>query len=316
MPTAQLHNGENREINRARRAGAGGPIMHFVKAKGILSAKNGMNLYRGCSHGCIYCDSRSNCYHMEHAFEDIEVKENAIELLKDALTRKRKKCMIGTGSMTDPYIPLEMKLGNVRKALELVYEYGFGFTVITKSNRILRDLDLLQKINEKTKCVVQMTLTTCDEDLCRKIEPNVSTTEERFEVLKTLRDCGIPTVVWLSPVLPFINDTEENISGILDMCAEAKVYGVICFGMGLTLREGNREYFYEQLDRLFPGLKEQYIRTYGDQYMIESGNSQKLMRLFHRKCEKYGIVHDNDQIFRYLSAFEEKDDGGQLSIWD
>lgn len=290
--------------------------MHFVKAKGILSAKNGMNLYRGCSHGCIYCDSRSNCYHMEHVFEDIEVKENAIELLKDALTRKRKKCMIGTGSMTDPYIPLEMKLGNVRKALELVYEYGFGFTVITKSNRILRDLDLLQKINEKTKCVVQMTLTTCDEDLCRKIEPNVSTTEERFEVLKTLRDCGIPTVVWLSPVLPFINDTEENISGILDMCAEAKVYGVICFGMGLTLREGNREYFYEQLDRLFPGLKEQYIRTYGDQYMIESGNSQKLMRLFRRKCEKYGIVHDNDQIFRYLSAFEEKDDGGQLSIWD
>lgn len=290
--------------------------MHFVKAKGILSAKNGMNLYRGCSHGCIYCDSRSNCYHMEHAFEDIEVKENAIELLRDALTRKRKKCMIGTGSMTDPYIPLEMKLGNVRKTLELVYEYGFGFTVITKSNRILRDLDLLQKINEKTKCVVQMTLTTCDEDLCRKIEPNVSTTEERFEVLKTLRDCGIPTVVWLSPILPFINDTEENISGILDMCVEAKVYGVICFGMGLTLREGNREYFYEQLDRLFPGLKEQYIRTYGDQYMIESGNSQKLMRLFHRKCEKYGIVHDNDQIFRYLSAFEEKDNGGQLSIWD
>lgn len=290
--------------------------MHFVKAKGILSAKNGMNLYRGCSHGCIYCDSRSNCYHMEHAFEDIEVKENAIELLKDALIRKRKKCMIGTGSMTDPYIPPEMKLGNVRKTLELVYEYGFGFTVITKSNRILRDLDLLQKINEKTKCVVQMTLTTCDEDLCRKIEPNVSTTEERFEVLKTLRDCGIPTVVWLSPVLPFINDTEENISGLLDMCAEAKVYGVICFGMGLTLREGNREYFYEQLDRLFPGLKEQYIRTYGDQYMIESGNSQKLMRLFHRKCEKYRIAHDNDQIFRYLSAFEEKDDGGQLSIWD
>ena len=290
--------------------------MHFVKAKGILSAKNGMNLYRGCSHGCIYCDSRSNCYHMEHAFEDIEVKENAIELLEDALAHKRKKCMIGTGSMTDPYIPPEMKLENVRKALELVYEYGFGFTVITKSNRILRDLDLLQKINEKTKCVVQMTLTTCDEDLCRKIEPNVSTTEERFEVLKTLRDCGIPTVVWLSPVLPFINDTEENISGILDMCAEAKVYGVICFGMGLTLREGNREYFYEQLDRLFPGLKEQYIRTYGDQYMIESGNSQKLMRLFHRKCEKYGFVHDNDQIFRYLSAFEEKDDGGQLSIWD
>lgn len=290
--------------------------MHFVKAKGILSAKNGMNLYRGCSHGCIYCDSRSKCYHMEHAFEDIEVKENAIELLEDALARKRKKCMIGTGSMTDPYIPLEMKLENVRKALELICAQGFGFTVITKSDRILRDLDLLQKINEKTKCVVQMTLTTCDENLCRKIEPNVSTTKERFEVLKKLRDRGIPTVVWLSPILPFINDTEENVSGILDMCAEAKVYGVVCFGMGLTLREGNREYFYGQLDRLFPGLKEKYIRTYGNQYMVESGSSQKLMRLFHRKCEEYGIVHDNEQIFRYLSAFEEKDDSGQLSIWD
>lgn len=217
--------------------------MHFVKAKGILSAKNGMNLYRGCSHGCIYCDSRSKCYHMEHAFEDIEVKENAIDLLEYAIIHKRKKCMIGTGSMTDPYIPLEMEIGNVRKALHLIYEHGFGFTVITKSNRILRDLDLLQKINEKSKCVVQMTLTTCNEDLCKKIEPNVSTTRERFEVLRKIRNAGIPTVVWLTPILPFINDTEDNISGILDMCIGAKVYGVICFGMGLTLREGNREYF-------------------------------------------------------------------------
>ena len=224
--------------------------------------------------------------------------------------------MIGTGSMTDPYIPLEMEIGNVRKALHLIYERGFGFTVITKSNRILRDLDLLQKINEKSKCVVQMTLTTCNEDLCKKIEPNVSTTRERFEVLRKIRNAGIPTVVWLTPILPFINDTEDNISGILDMCIEAKVYGVICFGMGLTLREGNREYFYEQLDRLFPGLKEKYIRTYGNQYMIESGNSKNLMRLFHRKCEENGILHDNGQIFNYLHFFEEKDDSRQLSIWD
>lgn len=290
--------------------------MHFVKVKGILSVKNGMNLYRGCSHGCIYCDSRSKCYHMEHSFEDIEVKENAIELLEYALMRKRKKCMISTGSMTDPYIPLELEVGNVRKALNLIYEYGFGFTVITKSNRILRDLDLLQKINEKTKCVVQMTLTTYDEALCRKIEPNVSTTRERFEVLKKLRDAEIPTVVWLTPILPFINDTEENISGILDMCIEAKVYGVICFGMGLTLREGNREYFYKQLDRLFPNLKEKYIRTYGNQYMIESPNSRKLMRLFHQKCEENGIVHSNKQIFEYLYTFQEKDNNRQLNIWD
>ncbi len=290
--------------------------MHFVKAKGILSSKNGMNLYRGCSHGCIYCDSRSRCYHMEHAFEDIEIKENAIELLEYALLHKRKKCMIGTGSMTDPYIPLEMEIGNVRKALHLIYKYGFGFTVITKSDRILRDLDLLQKINETTKCVVQMTLTTYDEDLCRKLEPHVSTTKERFEVLKQLRDAGIPTVVWLTPILPFINDTEQNVTGILDMCIEANVYGIICYGMGLTLREGNREYFYEQLDRLFPDRKEQYMRCYGNQYIIESPNNNRLMELFVQTCRQHGIIHDNEKIFQYLHTFEEKSHADQISLLD
>lgn len=290
--------------------------MHSVTVKEILSAKNGMNLYRGCSHGCIYCDSRSRCYHMEHAFEDIEVKENAIELLEHALRRKRQKCMIGTGSMTDPYIPLELELQHVRKALSLIERYGFGFTVITKSDRVLRDLDLLRKINERTKCVVQMTLTTYDEELCRRIEPHVSTTKERFAALKTLRDAGIPTVVWLSPILPFINDTWENIAGVLELCAEAGVYGVICFGIGLTLREGNREYFYEQLDRLFPGLKEKYIRTYGNQYEIASPDNRRLMGLFHQTCEEKGMLHDNEEIFRYLQTFEEKGAGRQLSLWD
>ena len=290
--------------------------MHLVQVKGILSPKNGMNLYRGCSHGCIYCDSRSKCYHMEHEFEDIEVKENAIELLEHALKHKRQRCMIGTGSMTDPYIPLELELGYVRKALSLIYEYGFGFTVITKSNRILRDIDLLQRINEKTKCVVQMTLTTYDEELCKKLEPNVSSTRERFETLKILRDAGIPTVVWLSPILPFINDTVENIAGILDMCIEAKVYGILCFGMGLTLREGNREYFYKQLDRHFPHMKEQYMRRYGNQYVIDSPNNDSLMKLFHQICSKNGIVHNNEQIFSYLHTFEEKQTTQQLSLWD
>ena len=169
--------------------------MHFVNAKSILSAKNGMNLYRGCSHGCIYCDSRSKYYHIEHDFEDIEIKANAIELLENALKRKRTKCMLGTGSMTDRYIPLASEIGNVRKALTLANQYGFGFTLITKSDRVLRDLDLLKTINDKTKCVVQMTLTTYDENLCKKIEPNVSTTKERVEVLKKLNEAGIPTVV-------------------------------------------------------------------------------------------------------------------------
>lgn len=290
--------------------------MHYVNAKGILSSTNGMNLYRGCSHGCIYCDSRSKCYHMDHAFEDIEVKANAVELLESALKRKRVKCMLGTGSMTDPYIPLESELGHVRKALSLAYQYGFGFTLITKSNRVLRDLDLLKSINDKTKCVVQMTLTTYDESLCKKLEPNVSTTQERFETLKLLRKEGIPTVVWLCPILPFINDTEENLTGILNYCVEAKVYGIINFGMGMTLREGSREYFYRQLDKLFPNMKERYIRAYGNQYELASPRSGSLMRLFHETCEKNGIVHDNNQIFEYLNTFEQKEKHVQLSFFD
>lgn len=224
--------------------------------------------------------------------------------------------MIGTGAMTDPYIPLELKLEHMKKALTLIYEYGFGVTLHTKSDRVLRDLDLLRRINEKTKCVVQMTLTTYDEELCRKIEPNVSTTSERFAALKKLRDVGIPTVVWLSPILPFINDTKENITGILKLCAEAGVYGVINFGMGLTLREGNREYFYKQLDRLFPDLKERYIKSYGNRYEIDSPNSAVLLKLFHQKCAEYGIVHDNEEIFLYLHTFEEKGEGRQMSLWD
>ena len=290
--------------------------MHYTKVKGILSQNNGMNLYRGCTHGCIYCDSRSNCYQMNHEFEDIEVKENAIELLENTLRRKRKRCMIGTGSMSDPYMPLEAQLEYTRKALLLIEKYGFGATLITKSDRVLRDLDILKRINQKTKAVVQMTLTTADEALCKLIEPNVSTTKQRFEALKILRDNNIPTVVWLCPVLPYINDTEDNIRRILDMCVAAKVRGIICFGMGLTLREGNREYFYRQLDKSFPGLKERYIREYGNQYVINSPKSADLMRLFHRTCEQNGIMHDNDLIFEYLSQFEEKNAPQQLSLWD
>ena len=290
--------------------------MHYVTSKGILSASNGMNLYRGCTHGCIYCDSRSNCYHIDHAFEDIEVKQNALELLEDALKRKRKRCMIGTGAMTDPYVPLENDLQYVRKSLLLAERYGFGFTLITKSTQVLRDLDILKRINEKTKCVVQMTLTTYNEQLCRELEPNVSTTKERYEALKILHQEGIPTVVWLCPILPFINATEENLYGILNYCIEAKVYGIINFGMGMTLRDGNREYFYKQLERLFPGLKEKYIACYGNQYILPSPNEKRLLEIFSQTCDKHHIVHDSDKIFEYLRTYEEKDKCEQLSLFD
>ena len=286
--------------------------MHFVKAKSILTPTS-MNIYRGCLHGCIYCDARSHCYQMQHDFEDIEVKENALELLEDTLRRKRKPCVIGTGAMGDPYIPPEEELCIMRRALELIERYGFGIAVQTKSARILRDLDILRSINEKTKAVVQMTLTCWDDNLCRVVEPHVSVTGERFEALKRFRDAGIPTVVWLSPILPFINDTEENITGILGMCAEAQVKGVICFDMGLTLRSGNREYYYSQLDRHFPGLKEKYIRTYAERYEVPSPDNYRLMALFHQICEETGMMHDNEQIFQYMHAFESK---AQVSLFE
>ena len=193
--------------------------MHFVNAKGILTGGKGhfgMNIYRGCSHGCIYCDSRSKCYQFTHPFEDIEVKQNAPELLEQALKSKRQKAMIGTGSMSDPYMHCEEKLGLTRKCLEIICRYGFGAAVQTKSDRILRDIDLLEEINRKAKCVVQMTLTTWDDRLCGILEPNVCNTKRRVEVLEEMRKRGIPTVVWLTPILPFINDTKENVTAILE----------------------------------------------------------------------------------------------------
>lgn len=288
--------------------------MHKVNVKGILSAKNGMNIYRGCLHGCIYCDSRSLCYQMNHKFEDIEVKANAVGLLENTLRRKRNKCMIGTGAMSDPYMPIEEKLGNMRKCLEVIERYGFGVTMITKSTKVLRDLDLLKKINEKSKCVVQMTLTTYDEDLCRIVEPNVETTYERFRALEILHDNGIPTVVWLCPILPFINDTEENIRGILDYCVRAKVKGIINFDMGVTLRDGNREYFYKKLDEHFPGLKEKYIRMYGNSYQLLSPNSRQLNMIYKSECIKNGIMCDVNECFEYLNKYEDKYGGEQISL--
>lgn len=290
--------------------------MHFVKAKSILSAGNGMNIYRGCSHGCIYCDSRSTCYQFTHDFEDIEVKENAPELLEQALRRKRKKCMIATGAMCDPYLHAEKALKITRRCLEIIDEYGYGAAILTKSDMILRDLDLLKSINRKAKCVVQMTMTTYDEDLCRILEPNVCTTSQRAEVLNVMRDEGIPTICWLTPVLPFINDTEENICGILEYSIRAKTYGVMHFGIGMTLRDGDRQYFYKKLDKHFPGIKEKYIRTFGNAYEIPSPDHAGLYKILLEKCRKNNIVCDTEELFKYMHTFEDRQAGVQMSLFD
>lgn len=286
--------------------------MHYTQAKGILSAKNGMNIYRGCSHGCIYCDSRSACYGFTHDFEDIEVKQNAPELLERALKSKRKRCVIGTGSMCDPYMHIEKTLGLSRKCLEIIDRHGFGVSLLTKSDLVLRDIDLLKSINAKAKAVVQMTITTADDELCRKLEPNVCPSSRRFEVLCEMRDNGIPTVLWLCPLLPFINDTEENLRGVLDYAKRAGCYGVMSFGMGLTLREGDREYFYAALDRLFPGLRQRYERTYGLSYEIASPNAKKLWEIFRSECEKSGMEWRTENLFGYLSQIDEEE---QLTLF-
>lgn len=287
--------------------------MHFVEAKTILGKGNGINIYRGCTHGCIYCDSRSKCYQMKHDFEDVEIKSNALLLLEKELMRK-KPCMIGTGSMSDPYMHVEHKLMYTRKMLELIEKYGFGVAIQTKSDMILRDIDLIDRINKKTKAVVQITLTTFDENLCKKLEPNVCTSTKRVEVLKECKKRGIPTIVWLDPILPFINDTKENLLGILNYCIENNVYGIICFGMGLTLREGNREYFYEKLDELFPKLKYKYIKIFGNKYEVNSLQNNELMKLFFEITRKNGIKTDVKELFDYMHEFPRKYE--QLSLFD
>jgi len=281
--------------------------MHLTEAKQILSAHNGMNLYRGCTHGCIYCDSRSHCYQMDHDFEDVAVKYKAPELLAEALRKKRKPCMIGTGAMSDPYIPLERELRLTRRCLEIIANHGFGLAIHTKSERILDDLPLLLAIHERARCVVQMTITTYDDALCGRIEPQVSLTSARLNTLHRLREAGIPTVVWLSPLLPFINDTRANVGAILAACAEAGVGGIVSFGMGVTLRAGNREYFYAQLDKSFPGIRARYEKHFGYAYSCLSANNSALMRFASDFCAERHMCFGAENVLNALRQMPSRE---------
>lgn len=290
--------------------------MHYINARSILSASNGMNIYRGCAHGCIYCDARSVCYGMKHDFEDIQVKINAPELLEKALASKRKKCMISTGAMSDPYQPLERSLGLTRQCLQVVRDHGFGIALQTKSPDILRDMDLLTDIHRRARCVVQMTLTTADPALCRLIEPNVADTQARFRALMEFHRAGIPVAVWITPLLPFINDTPENLSALLDMCEEAGASAVLAFNMGLTLRDGDREYYYRALDRHFPGLRSEYVRRYGNAYELPSPRARELWRIFDDRCRKRNILHPPEEVFSWLARWPEPSPVRQISLFD
>lgn len=262
-------------------------LSHVRQPDTWFGLKYNMNLYRGCQHQCIYCDSRSECYQIEN-FADILYKGNAIERLRDELPRKRVKGTIGLGSMNDPYMPIEKKIKLTRRALEVIAQHRFPVHIMTKSDLVLRDLDLLKEIS-KTYAAVTFTITTADDDLGKKVEPGASYVSKRFEAMKTLSDNGIYTGVTLMPVLPFIEDNEENISQIVTKTHEAGgKYFIASFGM--TLRDRQRDYYYEKLDLLFPGVRRKYERKFGNSYGCAANNVAKLKQVFSKLCDKYGIA--------------------------
>ena len=280
--------------------------MEFVKAKTILTkVKDGnewygvdynMNLYRGCSHGCIYCDSRSDCYHIDN-FDIVKGKENMLNILENELSKKRIKAVVRIGAMSDTYNPMEIKYKQTRGALQLISKYNFGVSIDTKSDLILRDIDLLKEINSKNSVIIKFTITTPDDKLSKIIEPNVCVSSKRLEAIKTLNDNGIFVGIMMNPVLPFITDKEEDIKKLVRIASE---YGAkfIHTYMGMTLRENQRAYYFDKLDEKFPGLKNKYIKNYGDKYNCLVPNYKNLYKVFTDECNKYGILYKMNEIIK------------------
>lgn len=279
--------------------------MEFIKAKTILQKAThanewfgidyNMNLYKGCCHKCIYCDSRSNCYNIED-FDRVRAKKDEIEILSKELKSKRKKGVIGIGAMSDTYNPFEKQYEITRKALELIYYYNFGVSIETKSSLITRDIDIFNKINSKSDVILKFTITTASDELSRKIEPNVCASSERLKAMKKLSDNGIFVGTLLTPIIPFITDSEENIRNVIRLSYENGAKFVFSMG-GVTLRENQREFFYEQLDKTFPGVKEKYIKTYGNDYFCYPLNNN-LENVFKEECEKYGLFYKMEDIIK------------------
>ncbi len=293
--------------------------MEYISAKTILtSTKNGnmwfgidynMNLYKGCPHGCIYCDSRSNCYKIEY-FDRVRIKENVIEIFEKEIKSKRKSGVIGIGAMSDTYNPFEKKHEITRKALEIISNSGFGVAIDTKSNLITRDIDILKDINSKADVILKLTITTADDELSKVIEPNVCTSSDRFSAIKKLSDEGLFVGTLLTPIIPLITDSEENIKKIIELSAKNGAKFIYSIG-GVTLRENQREYFYDKLDKYFPGLKEKYIRTFGNKYYCKSIN-KNLALIFKKECEKYGLLYKMEDI---IKAYKKEKIDNQLSLF-
>ena len=295
--------------------------MEFIKAKTILTkVKDGsewygvdynMNLYRGCSHGCIYCDSRSDCYHIEN-FDIVKGKENMLQILENELSKKRLKGVVGIGAMSDTYNPMEIKYQQTRGALQLISKYGFGVSIDTKSDLILRDIDLLKEINAKNNVIIKFTITTPDDKLSKIIEPNVCISSKRLEAIKILNDNGIFTGIMMNPVLPFITDKEDEIKKLVELARRSGAKFIHTY-MGMTLRENQRAYYFDKLDEKFPGVKEKYIKNYGDRYNCLVPNYKQLYKVFIDECDRYGILYKMNDIIRTYKKESTKD--GQISLF-
>ena len=295
--------------------------MEFVKAKTMLSkVKYGdtwygvdynMNLYRGCSHGCIYCDSRSNCYHIDN-FDIPKGKENALAILESELSKRKEKGVVGIGSMSDTYNPLEKQYEQTRGALKLLLKYNFGVSIDTKSDLILRDLDLLKEINSKNNVIIKFTITTPNDELSIIIEPHVCVSSKRFEAIKVLSDNGIFAGIMMNPVLPFITDNEEDIKKLVKMAYESGAKFIHTY-MGMTLRENQRDYYFEKLDKHFKSLREKYIKYYGERYNCAVPNYKSLYKVFTNECDKYGILYNMEDIIK--SYKKEIKDNEQIRLF-
>ncbi|MDR2904658.1 MAG: radical SAM protein [Helicobacteraceae bacterium] len=293
--------------------------MEYVSAKTIVTQVKdhswfgidyNMNIYRGCSHGCIYCDSRSLCYKIEN-FDQIRSKKDALRIIRNDLLKKRKRGVVATGSMSDPYNPLEKELKLTRNALELLNAYRFGVAIATKSQLVVRDINILKDIQVHSPVIVKITITTHNDNLCKIIEPNAPLSNERFSAVKELTDSGVYAGILMTPLLPYIEDTEENIINIVH---KAKENGArfIYPAIGMTLRSGNREYYYEKLDKYFPGIKEKYIKKYGERYKCTSPHINKLWNIFTNECERARLRYEmRDIIIDYKRGYAAK----QLSLF-
>lgn len=290
--------------------------MHYKEVKAILSPQNGLNIYRGCTFDCMYCDARSACHRMDHEFGDIEVKAHAVDMLEYALKKKRTRSMIQIGASSEPYLPLEEELQLVRRCLNQIERFDFGLVLHTNSTLALRDIDILDKINRKTKCVVIVRVFTGDPVLSEKLEPGTASPEERFSLIRSLTDRQIPVIASIAPILPYINDSVEQMKVLLAECVNANVYGILTDKMCPVLREGNKERFYQQLYKKFPELYDRYEAEFENEKSLKTAMQAELMAVIRETCEAGGIQYDKEELLRFTREYKNKTVGTQLSLFD